>query len=88
MSAIDTELLGKAIIAMRGGRRQLGDDLDHSTGIEMLVRLGDSIRAGQPLVRVFAKAEVVAAAQPLLLEAMTISDAWSAAGPLILDRVV
>jgi pyrimidine-nucleoside phosphorylase len=87
LSAIDAELLGKAIIAMRGGRQQLGDDLDHSTGIEMFARLGDRVEAGQPLVRVFAKRDVADLARPLLLDAMTISDQSTPAGPLILDRV-
>jgi pyrimidine-nucleoside phosphorylase len=87
LAAIDTELLGKAIIAMRGGRRQLGDVLDHSTGIEMLTRLGDRIDAGQPLVRVFARPEVAAITRPLLLEALTISEELAPAGPLILDRI-
>jgi pyrimidine-nucleoside phosphorylase len=87
LAAIDTELLGKAIIAMRGGRQQLGDLLDHSTGIEMLVRLGESVDAGQPLVRVFAKPELAVVARPLLLDAMTITEERPTVGPLILDRV-
>jgi pyrimidine-nucleoside phosphorylase len=87
LAAIDTELLGKAIIAMRGGRQQIGDLLDHSTGIEMLVRLGEQVDVDQPLVRVFAPSETASIARPLLLEALTISDASVIAGPLILTRV-
>jgi pyrimidine-nucleoside phosphorylase len=87
LAAIDAESLGKAIIAMHGGRQQLGDLLDHSTGIEMLARLGDRVDAGQPLVRVFAKPDVAALARPLLLDAMTIREERPTVEPLILDRV-
>jgi pyrimidine-nucleoside phosphorylase len=87
LSAIDAERLGKAIIAMRGGRQQLGDMLDHSTGIEMLARLGDRVDAGQPIVRVFAQAEVAAASHPLITQAMRIADEQPPDAPLIVNRI-
>lgn len=54
VTAIDTEQLGLAIIELGGGRKVLSDKIDFSTGLEMLVRLGDKIDRGQPLVRLFA----------------------------------
>ncbi len=54
VSDIDTEQLGLAIIELGGGRKVLSDKLDFSTGLEMLVRLGDRVERGQPLVRLFA----------------------------------
>ncbi len=48
------ELLGQAVIEMGGGRKRLGDVIDPTVGLEMLVRLGDSVEAGQPVVRLFA----------------------------------
>jgi pyrimidine-nucleoside phosphorylase len=87
VTAIDAEELGRAIIAMGGGRQQLGDKLDHSTGIEMLVRLGDKVDVGQPSVRVFAKPDVAAKVKPMLLAAVQIADHMPPANPLILDRL-
>ncbi len=55
IAAIDTEALGLAIIALGGGRRKMGDPIDHSVGLEMLVRLGDRVTTGTPLVRIFSK---------------------------------
>ncbi len=55
VNAIDTEQLGLALIELRAGRRRLEDTLDHSAGLEMLVRPGDQVDAGQPLLRVFSK---------------------------------
>ncbi len=55
VSAIDTEALGLAIISLGGGRRKMGDPIDHSVGLEMLVRLGEVVSMGSPLVRIFSK---------------------------------
>jgi thymidine phosphorylase len=52
--AIDTEQLGLAIIELKGGRKVLSDKLEFSTGLEMLVRLGDRVERDQPLVRLYA----------------------------------
>lgn len=53
VSAIDVESIGYTIIAMGGGRQQLSDSIDHSVGIEMLVKIGEPVEAGQPLLRQF-----------------------------------
>ncbi len=50
VTAMNVEQLGMSIIELGGGRKKLGDKLDHSTGLEMLVRLGDKVDRGQPLV--------------------------------------
>jgi pyrimidine-nucleoside phosphorylase len=87
IASIDAEKLGQAIIAMGGGRRQLGDQLDHSTGIEMLVRLGDRVDRGQPLVKIFASRPSETEARDLLTAAISIADDRPPLGPLILDRL-
>jgi pyrimidine-nucleoside phosphorylase len=87
LARIDAELLGKAIIAMGGGRQVLSDALDHSTGFEMLTRLGDKIDAGQPLARIFAKPMIAERVRHTLLEAIQVADEPPTAGPLILARI-
>lgn len=87
VTEMDTELLGYAIIDLGGGRKQLGDKLDLSTGLEMLVRLGDPVEAGQPLVRVFARPEAAAHVRPTLLEAIMIGDEPIEPPPLIAERI-
>ena len=52
---IDTEALGMLIVDLGGGRKALGQEIDPSVGLEVLVRLGDHLEAGQPLVRIFAR---------------------------------
>jgi pyrimidine-nucleoside phosphorylase len=70
---IHTEQLGSAVIALGGGRQQTSDTIDHSVGIEMLVRIGDQIEAGQPLVRIYSRNPEVVHQQ--VLDAMELSDA-------------
>ena len=41
---------------MGGGRKSLGDSIDHSVGIEFLVRIGQEIKKGQPVANLFCHA--------------------------------
>ena len=87
VAGIDAEKIGQAVIAMHGGRQQLGDPIDYSTGLEMLVRLGDQVTAGQPLARLFARAEVEEAGRDQLRASLSIADELAPQKPLILDRI-
>ena len=84
VSTIDTEALGLAIITLGGGRRKMGDPIDHSVGLKMQIRLGDSVRIGTPLVRIFSRQpDLVTSA---IRNAITISDDGHAP-PLIVERI-
>jgi pyrimidine-nucleoside phosphorylase len=87
VAAIDTEQLGRVIIELGGGRKKLGDKLDLSVGLEMLVRLGDEVDRGQPLVRLFAKPDAAGGVRDDLLTAITISDNRVERPPLIVERI-
>jgi pyrimidine-nucleoside phosphorylase len=71
---IDTQALGVAIIELGGGRKTLSDAIDHRVGLEMLVRLGDAVAAGQPLVRVFGVGSALSHAKELIAAAIAIGD--------------
>lgn len=63
VSAIDGESLGRAAVEVGAGRRHRDEMIDHSAGVEVCVRLGDRIDAGQPLARLlFGKRDVDEAA--------------------------
>lgn len=55
VTAIDTEQLGLTLIELGAGRRRLEDPLDHSAGLEMLVRIGSEVAAGEPLLRIYSE---------------------------------
>ncbi len=71
---IDAEKLGYAVIALGGGRRRLGQDIDHSVGLEYLIRIGDRVLQGQPWLRVFAHDRGVDEAIDLLNSAIRIRE--------------
>ncbi len=87
IASIDTEALGYAVIEMGGGRKKQGDPIDPAVGLEMLVRLGDRVEAGQPIVRLFAGNQGREAAENLTANAIGIADEAPAETPLILDRI-
>jgi pyrimidine-nucleoside phosphorylase len=85
--SINTELLGIVIIELGGGRKVMTDPIDHAAGLEMLVRIGDRVTAGQPVIRVFGCGERVEHVRGLLAAAITLSDQPVPPLPLIVDRV-
>jgi pyrimidine-nucleoside phosphorylase len=87
VTSVDTERLGYAIIHLGGGRKQLNDTLDLSVGLEMLVRIGDAVEKGQPLVRAFARPYAVAEIRRDLLAAITIDDNRVDSPQLIVERI-
>ena len=74
IKAMNTEQLGLAIIELKGGRKVLSDKIDFSTGLEMLVRIGERVERAQPLVRVFAHPAQREIAERMVREAITIAD--------------
>ena len=87
IESIDTESLGWIIIDLGGGRRQLTDSIDHSVGLEMLVRIGDEVTTGQPLVRAFAPPAKFVEVAARLRAAITIGDDRTDAPLLIAERL-
>jgi pyrimidine-nucleoside phosphorylase len=84
---IETERLGIAIIELGGGRKRMGDRIDHAAGLEMLVRVGDPVKRGQRLARLFGPEEKVARVKPLVAQAIDIQDSPRDPLPLIVERI-
>lgn len=87
VSAIDTEALGYAIIELGGGRKVKEDVVDPTVGLEMLVRLGESIEPGQPLLKLFAHDRGRGKARELALGAFEFSESLCKAPPLVQNRL-
>jgi pyrimidine-nucleoside phosphorylase len=72
IAAIDGQLIGQAVIELGGGRRQLGDHVDHQVGLEMHIRLGDRVEKGDKLVTIHARnATAGDTARRLVLQSLT-----------------
>jgi pyrimidine-nucleoside phosphorylase len=80
---IDAEQFGWAVIELGGGRRAQADVIDHTVGLECLVKTGDRVDTGQPLVHVYANADGVERVRPLIDRALRVIDERPAAPGLI-----
>ncbi len=88
IGSIDAEALGWIVIRMGGGRRKIGDTLDHSTGLQMMVKVGEWVERGQPLVKSFCDDhDLWEQIRPDLRAAIHLVDHEVDPLPLIVDRV-
>jgi pyrimidine-nucleoside phosphorylase len=80
--------VGRATVALGAGRRRKGDPVDHAVGIVLQKKVGDTVRKGEPLARVYANDEAqLAEAMVLLLGAYR----WSVERvepPALIRRIV
>ena len=83
---IDCKKIGSTIIAMGGGRKRVGDQIDPTVGIEMLVRIGDRVEKGQPLLTLHSHGPHASDYLDGLKGAVELCEEFVPARPLVLDR--
>lgn len=84
IARMDCEQIGWAVQRLGAGREKAGDPVSAHAGIEMRVKLGNTIRFGQPLCEMFTDEEArFAEAEQLLANAISIEDAPADVPPLI-----
>ncbi|GGL85398.1 thymidine phosphorylase [Deinococcus aerolatus] len=85
---IDALSVGRAVLALGGGRERKGEAIDHGVGVELVRKPGEAVAAGETVVRVYHRdGRGLDTAQRLLAGGLGIADAAPAPEPLILDRV-
>ena len=88
LAGIDGRVLGEAVIELGGGRTRAEGSLDHSVGLDQVVRLGTKIQTGDPLVRIGAADEASAKRVASLLDkAFVFSEHLNERPPLILQTL-
>lgn len=88
ITAIDGEALGLAVVDLGGGRLVETDVVDPSVGMTDVVRLGDKVAKGQPMLRIHAaREEQAAAAAQAALAAITIGAEAPPKEPLVHERI-
>jgi pyrimidine-nucleoside phosphorylase len=55
VAEVEPRAIGRAIIAMGGGRRTMEDTIDHSVGFVITAKPGDQVKKGEPLASIFAR---------------------------------
>lgn len=83
---LDGQIIGQAVIGLGGGRKQLNDTIDPAVGLEMLVRIGEPVQRGQPLIRILARnSDQAQLARESLLASMEFSSYPIPSLPLIVE---
>lgn len=88
VSWIDAEAIGFAAMTLGAGRETVDGKIDPAVGLVLLRKVGDPVRAGEPLVQVhYNKDERLEAAKKLVLQAFRFSTAPPEPRQLILERL-
>ncbi len=87
VASVDAEALGWAVIEMGGGRKKIGDKLDHSTGLEWLTSIGSQVDIGEPLLCTYCSDDQFQQLQSSLESAIAISDEPVDVPKLIVKRI-
>ena len=83
---IDTYKMGVAAGILGAGRSKIDDEIDHSVGYEVMVKLGSKVECRQPLVKIFYNDESKChQAERMIMDAFKISNEPLDLPPLIYD---
>ena len=87
ITGCDARDIGVAATRLGAGRTKKEDDVDPGVGIELLVKRGDEVAAGQALCKLTHRSGDISNALSLAEGAWKISDEPKAAVPLIYERI-
>ncbi|RPI54064.1 MAG: thymidine phosphorylase [Acidobacteria bacterium] len=89
VTELDAGLIGRASVALGGGRDQVDDEIDPAVGIMIPATVGDLVRKGDAVLRVgYRSEERLQDALPLLTQAVRVSGSRPPAVPLVMDEVM
>ena len=84
----DCTKIGWAVQRLGAGRERAGEPVEAHAGLDMHVKLGAKVEAGQTLATLFTEEEArFAEPEQLLMQALTIGDAPAAAPPLVREII-
>ncbi|WP_369409442.1 thymidine phosphorylase [Deinococcus arboris] len=85
---VDALAVGRAVLALGGGRERKGEAIDHGVGVELLKKPGEAVAAGEAVLRIYHReGRGLDTAQTLLDAGLSISAAAPTPEPMILGRV-
>ena len=88
LQSVNARMLGQVIIELGGGRTHAHDVLDLSVGLDQVIRIGDQVNRGEPILRIHSSSEGdIERAQALLSKTFEISENPIELKPVILETV-
>ena len=74
IAAVDAGALGRATVALGGGRAKASDAIDFAVGFDRIRKVGAPVQSGEPLLRIHARSEPsLAAVMPMLATAIRLA---------------
>lgn len=84
----DADLIGRACLALGAGRTKVTDPVDHAVGVTELVKIGEKVEKGQPLLKIHANSEArLEEAVQLLSKAFALSEIMPQSPSLIVEVI-
>jgi pyrimidine-nucleoside phosphorylase len=87
VESVDPLAAAQAALRLGAGRRRKEDPVDHAVGVRVLVKVGQSVTAGEPLAEIYAQtAHDSEEARELILEGIKIG-AGASPRPIVLEHL-
>jgi thymidine phosphorylase len=87
VAGVDALSVGRAVLALGGGRERKDEAIDHGVGVELVVKPGEPVRAGETVARLYHRDVGVERARTLVAGGLRFADAAPDVPPLVLGRV-
>ena len=87
LASLDCVTLGETVVQLGGGRRQVGDPIDHRVGIRVHGRIGDFFEKSQPVMTLYCALQDATDYVVPLASAFQLQEEVVQPQPLILDHV-
>lgn len=88
IAGVSAEDIGRAVLVMGAGRKKTGDQIDFAVGTSNLVKIGEHVEPGQPLITLHANDEdTLQQAEELVAKAFTFSDEPVETTPLVAEII-
>ena len=88
VTRVDALSVGRAVLALGGGRERKGEAIDHGVGVELLKKPGEAVKAGEAILRLYHRGgRGLERAQSLLRAGLETGPQAPAAAPLILGHI-
>ena len=88
VAGLKAELIGRAAVALGAGRSRLDDLVDPGVGIEVVVRPGERVAQGEPVLMLHHRGGTgLPEARALLAQAIVMADTPPAEAPIVVGRL-
>lgn len=87
VSGIVADQVGTAAMLLGAGRVTKSSEIDLGVGIQLKKKIGDAVKAGEPLATIYANSEDITASKQKITESYKISATETQAPPLVYDVI-